>query len=366
MLEHEAKILNINEEEVKARLETLGAQKVLDDVTHIEGYDFGSTTSFKVLDIPNRFTEIAQHINSLRGFSDMFSQGAYLRLRQEGNKFELIFKQKVKGDNGVKSEIEISVPIQEGEWEIVTQMLSGMGLKRIVFQEKKRTSYKYFPYRYDIDTWPGVPTYLEVEAPSPQGVLEAVALLGFSQENALSLSAAEVFEMYGIRDPRHLVFSERKVNTLNVVIAIIKDEQERLLFQLRKRNPYKNYLGLVGGKVEENESETAALSREVAEETGLLISQSQMLGTVVETLVTDKDSTEVSLNVYSVKAEGVLQANELEGEVIWVDVETFFREKQKYVPTDWLIVESFILKNTLLTQIVVNNLGERYEIKSTE
>lgn len=210
MLEHEAKILGINEEEVKSKLETLGAQKILDDITYIEGYDFDKSANFDILGVPERFSEIAQHINNLKDSSDMFSQGAYLRLRQEGDKFELIFKQKVKGDGGVKSEIEISVPIQEDEWEVVAQMLSNMGLKRIVLQEKKRTSYKYSPYRYDIDTWPGVPTYLEVEAPSPQGVLEAIALLGFAQKDAVSMSAAEVFEMYAISNPRHLVFREEK------------------------------------------------------------------------------------------------------------------------------------------------------------
>lgn len=156
------------------------------------------------------------------------------------------------------------------------------------------------------------------------------------------------------------------MNSLDVVIAIIKDEQERFLFQLRKRKPYQGYLGLVGGKVEKNETQIAALSREVAEETGLTISQSQMLGTVIETLVTNKDTTKVSLHVFSVRAKGALRASELEGDVFWTDTETFFREKQNYIPTDWLIVESYIQKNTLLTQIVVNNLGEKYEIKSTK
>lgn len=210
MLEHEAKILNVDKSEVQRKLETLGAKKILDDVTYIEGYDFDSASDSTLIDVPEKFRHLVDHIEKLRASADMFSQGAYLRLRQEGSKFELIFKQKVKGSGGVKSEIEISVPILEDEWDITAEMLVGMGLKRIVLQEKKRVSYTYPPYRYDIDTWPGVPTYLEVEAPSPEGVLEAIALLGFAQEDAVSMSAAEVFEMYEIDNPRHLVFGEER------------------------------------------------------------------------------------------------------------------------------------------------------------
>lgn len=211
MLEHEAKILGVNKPELQSKLEALGARKVLDDITYIEGYDFGgSGLDIETAEIPERFEQIFSHINALRGSFDMFSKGAYLRLRREGEKNELIFKQKVKGAKGVKSEIEISVPIEKAKWDSVVNLLNRCGLQRIVVQEKKRISYVYPPFRYDIDTWPGVPTYLEVEAPTPEGVLEAIALLGLTQENARSISAAEVFIMYRIKNPRHMVFGEKK------------------------------------------------------------------------------------------------------------------------------------------------------------
>lgn len=206
MLEHEAKILNIDKSEIQKKLENLGAKKILDDVTYIEGYDFDSASDSTSVIIPKKFQYLVDQVENLRKSADMFSKGAYLRLRREGDKFELIFKQKIGNSGGIKSEIEISVPILEDEWDTTTKMLTGMGLKRIVLQEKKRVSYIYSPYRYDIDTWPGVPAYLEVEAPSPEGVLEAIVLLGFSQKEAVSMSAAEVFEMYEIDNPRYLVF----------------------------------------------------------------------------------------------------------------------------------------------------------------
>ncbi len=210
MLEHEAKILNINTDEVQKKLVALGAKKILSAVTYIEGYDFDPTSSLISPHIPDKFQRLVKHIVNLRGHKGMFSQGAYLRIRQEGSKFELIFKQKTSGTNSVKSEIEISIPILESEWETVAAMLLNMGLHKIVVQEKKRVSYIYPPYRYDIDTWPGVPTYLEVEAPTPEGVLHAIALLGFTREEAVALTAAEVFELYNIANPRYLIFGEEK------------------------------------------------------------------------------------------------------------------------------------------------------------
>jgi adenylate cyclase class IV len=210
MLEHEAKILNVDENEIQKKLESLGAKKILDDVTYIEGYDFDPAADLDSIDVPEKFRSIIENIDHLRNSRDMFSQGAYLRLRQEGNQFELIFKQKVEGINGIKSEIEISIPILRKEWASTTRLLVSLGLRQVALQEKRRVSYIYPPYRFDIDTWPGVPTYLEVEAPSREEVLQAIALLGFSQESAMSMSAAEVFELYGIDNPRHLVFGEVK------------------------------------------------------------------------------------------------------------------------------------------------------------
>lgn len=210
MLEHEAKILGVDEAEISGKLEKLGAQKILDDVTYIEGFDFNSGEVDSDVVIPEKFAQIAEYIDVLRGLKDMFSQDAYLRLRREGSHYELIFKQKVKGDGGVKSETEISVEINESEWDQTVELLQSMGLERMVLQEKKRVSYKYDSFRYDIDTWPGVPTYLEVEAPTPEGVIEAIVLLGFAQQDAVSMTAAEVFAMYRVKNPRYLVFSQEQ------------------------------------------------------------------------------------------------------------------------------------------------------------
>ena len=207
-IEHEAKILNVDIDAVRARLENLGAQKILEDTTYMEGFEFNPESQSVSLTVPQQFREIINAIDKLRATGNMFSQGAYLRLRREGSKYELIFKQRCALDSVVKSEVEISVLIHKDEWDTVVKMLESLGLSRIAVQEKKRISYEHGDTRYDVDTWPGVPPYVEVEAPSAQAVLEAVALLGFADSDAVSLSAAEVFKKYGIVNPLYLTFAE--------------------------------------------------------------------------------------------------------------------------------------------------------------
>lgn len=214
MIEHEAKVLDVNELDICNRLDNMGANKILDAVTYIEGYDFeGGLVHVDDNDsaLSDRFKEIIKRIETLNADNTMFEQGAYLRLRKEGDKNELIFKQRTESSAQVKSEIEISVPIMTIEWTDVATWLKKQGLKRIVVQEKKRVSYTYGQYRYDIDTWPGIPTYLEVEGPSQEAVMDAVALVGIPQDKAVSLSAAEVFRIYGIENPRRLIFSENQL-----------------------------------------------------------------------------------------------------------------------------------------------------------
>lgn len=150
---------------------------------------------------------------------------------------------------------------------------------------------------------------------------------------------------------------------LQVAIAIISDGQGKFLFQHRKKQPYRGFLGLVGGKVEKNESVEEALIREVKEESGLDIHKFEYLGTVVETLITESKTTQVTLEVFRVLGNRILRASEEEGKVIWKNTKEFYEEKNRHIPTDWLIVKSLITNNKLITQIVVINKGEIYEVQ---
>ena len=57
----------------------------------------------------------------------------------------------------------------------------------------------------------------------------------------------------------------RKLN----LIVIFSNDLKKVLFCIRKKEPYKGLYNFVGGKVEENESNYDAAYRELVEETGI-------------------------------------------------------------------------------------------------
>lgn len=184
----------------------------MDAITRIEGFDLKKGKELTKSKIPKRFMSIFDTIKILTGKgSTLFEQGAYLRLREEGGKCELILKIPLNSRDGLKQERELSVPIERSEFGKVKKMLLESGLVTIVTQEKRRISYSYpkLGVRFDVDNWPGVPTYLEVEGRDADTIAKGLALIGFSMKDATSATGREIFEGYGV-DPRNLKFGKNE------------------------------------------------------------------------------------------------------------------------------------------------------------
>jgi 8-oxo-dGTP diphosphatase len=62
--------------------------------------------------------------------------------------------------------------------------------------------------------------------------------------------------------------------------AIIKDHAGRLLLIKRGHDPGKGLWSIPGGRIEDGESDAAALVREVREETGLIVTAGALIGSV--------------------------------------------------------------------------------------
>jgi 8-oxo-dGTP diphosphatase len=71
-----------------------------------------------------------------------------------------------------------------------------------------------------------------------------------------------------------------KQHVIPCVGAVIKDGSGRLLLIKRGHEPGKGLWSIPGGRVEAGESDTAALVREVREETGLLVTPGRLMGSV--------------------------------------------------------------------------------------
>ncbi len=177
--EFEVKILNIVVENIEEKLKKIGAKK--------EGDYFYRSCSF---DYP--------------GFT-LDKEAAWVRLRDEGKKIMLAYKRRlgVKSSSGDDDGME-QVEVEVGDFEMTKHFLLKIGLIVKFEQEKKRTRWKKDDVEFDIDTWPKLEPYLEIESSSDEKVCEAMSWLGIDKKDALRCSTTQIYEMNGVRDKDYI------------------------------------------------------------------------------------------------------------------------------------------------------------------
>lgn len=164
--EFEVRVLDINKEDVIKKLEELGAQKIAEFDYKRRVYNFNPPTDHK-----------------------------WIRLRTDGNKTTLTIKkiESFEIDGTKEMEIEVS------NFEETNRMLEEMGYKAHTYQENKRIRYMLDGVEFDIDSWPYIPTYLEIEGKSEEAVKNMMKLLEVDKTKATSLDVQGVFkEFYNI------------------------------------------------------------------------------------------------------------------------------------------------------------------------
>jgi len=187
MEEIEVKFLNIDPKETEKKLKEAGAEKVFDKVYRR-----------KVFDYPD-----------LR----LNDRGAYLRLRDEGDKITLTFKQRlgVKSHDGKTNdegmeEIEIKV----SDFEKTAELLTKMGLKEKFYEENRRIRHQLGDIEFDIDFWPLLDPYLEIEAPSWEKIDEAIKLLKLDPKDKKIFSTYQVYQLKGIDENDYQILTFEK------------------------------------------------------------------------------------------------------------------------------------------------------------
>ena len=164
--EVEERVLEVNPEEVIAKLEALGAKKVGDWFQKRYIYDF----------MPKRENE-------------------WIRLRSNGKETTLTYKnQETQSTNGTR-ELEVVV----SGFEETNELLRIMGYIPRAYQENKRIRYYLEHMEIDIDTWPLIPTYVEIEGGSQEDINRAKELLGITTEKTTTANTQQLYlEEYGI------------------------------------------------------------------------------------------------------------------------------------------------------------------------
>jgi adenylate cyclase class 2 len=76
--------------------------------------------------------------------------------------------------------------------------LGKLGYTPKAYQENRRHSFKLDGAQLEIDSWPRIPTCLEIEADSTAEVVRVAALLGFTEAELAGENTTKVYARYGI------------------------------------------------------------------------------------------------------------------------------------------------------------------------
>ncbi len=163
--EFEAKILDIDVEEIISKLGVCGAKKIGEKLQKRFVYDFN----------PQK-------------------ENSWIRLRTNGTNTTLAIKE-IRNNNidGTK-ELEINVD----DFEKTNQFLGKLGYTANGYQENRRISYILDDVEIEIDFWPQIPPYLEIEAKSIAKVEAMIEKLGYNKSQSTSINTIEVYKNYGI------------------------------------------------------------------------------------------------------------------------------------------------------------------------
>lgn len=122
---------------------------------------------------------------------DMAAKDAFLRLRDEGNKVTLTYKQHLKTGIEAANEIETTVD----DFDAAKALLEASGMIFHTYQESRRETWKLRDVEVVIDEWPWMPPYIEIEGDNEASIREAAATLGFSWDEAVFGGVDVVYRM---------------------------------------------------------------------------------------------------------------------------------------------------------------------------
>ncbi len=121
--------------------------------------------------------------------------GEWIRLRQAGDNRPIItYKNKVGKGMSDTSEIEV----ETDDFDKTAEILSKIPFKGKYYQENKRHKFKYLNIEFVFDTWPKIPTIMEIEAKSEDAVRQGLNLLGLTGKDAGHVGTISIYKYYGI------------------------------------------------------------------------------------------------------------------------------------------------------------------------
>lgn len=164
--EIEERILEIDNETMIKKIESLGATKVGEWYQRRYVYDF----------TPKRENE-------------------WIRLRTNGIETTLTYKNVEKNSIDGTKELEIVV----SNFDMTNELLQVLGYIPRAYQENKRIRYILNNIEIDIDSWPLIPTYMELEGNNVDKIKEIEKLLEIDENKITTLNCQDIYaKIYNI------------------------------------------------------------------------------------------------------------------------------------------------------------------------
>ncbi len=179
-IEIEARFLNISVDEIKNKILLHGATDL--------GENIFEETIFYNKDLSWR------------------NEGKFVRLRVTSNKNVLTYKHIYSETISGAEEVELNIESPNR----MKLFLEKIGLVQFRVQQKKRHSFKIDNVYLDIDQWPLIPPYLEIEGPSEVEVMRVANVIGLDWEKATFIDARKIIESYGYDVSKYTYFTFEK------------------------------------------------------------------------------------------------------------------------------------------------------------
>jgi adenylate cyclase class 2 len=164
-IEHEAKILDIDPETIEDFILDAGGQKLGERFMRRYVYDI----------VPG-------------------DPSKWIRLRDTGDEITLTVKE-IRSD-AIDGTHELEVGVDD--FATTNALLNVMGFTAKSYQETKRTSFILDGAQLEIDSWPRIPPYLEIEAGSKAEVVRVAGLLGYQEDDLTGENTIKIYARYGI------------------------------------------------------------------------------------------------------------------------------------------------------------------------
>ncbi len=170
-IEFEVKVLDVDVDSVRTRLLELGANKIGEFDSRRFVYDFSPVKE-----------------NSWLRLREQGQQG------QQGAQVQLTIKE-IEHD-GVEGTRELEVLVED--FDKMHAILQKLGYQSRAYQENRRESWELDGVQVEIDFWPRIPAYVEVEGDSEESVMQVLAKLQLNDGVVTSENTTKVYARYGL------------------------------------------------------------------------------------------------------------------------------------------------------------------------